>query len=96
MSMIPYYDEDERLIAFMSEDWARSYEDRGKGRAIRCRGEIVRMYKVSGPQVVVYANVREAIGALHSASQTTQRIRNDQGIVVSPPKIREHKPRCRP
>ena len=85
---IPYYDSaDGRLLNLVRDATAQRYLAGGVARAVRRRnGGIVRLYSVTHERVHVNA------GAIHAAaSQTTQRIRDDGGVLIAPPLMREHR-----
>jgi hypothetical protein len=91
MSKIPYYDPaDGRLLNFLSEDAAQQYVADGIAHAVcRRNGRIARLYR----------RVRERVylspAAVHAAaSQTTQRVRDDGGVLIAPPWIRGHRRAC--
>lgn len=91
MSQIPYYDSDHALLSYMSEAKCEEYLAAGTARAVRSKnGSLRRLYRL--PRVRPYGTAGAAVAAMHgAASRTTERIRNDVGILISPPLIREHR-----
>jgi hypothetical protein len=92
MHLIPEYDPaDGKAINFVSEVKAQSLVDEGIAHAVRAKsGRIVRLYRRARERA--YGSARDGIGGLHAAaSLTTQRIRDDANVLVSPPWIREHR-----
>jgi hypothetical protein len=88
---VPYYDcADGRLLNMLSEDNAERYLSTGAARAIRSKkGRVVRLYSV--PTERVPGSISAAISAMHaSASQTTHRMRDKNGVLISAPTAREH------
>jgi hypothetical protein len=82
---IPFYDTpDNRILAYHSVAKCEEYIALGAAYAVRSRkGEIKRLYRI--PRQRAIFPVRSA------ASQTTQRVRNDFGVIISPPHSREHR-----
>jgi hypothetical protein len=93
MSQIPYYDSgDGKLLNSVSEATAQQYLADGSACAVRRRnGQIVRLYRCARERV--YVRPRDGIGALHAASQTTQRMRGQGDVLIAPgkPGLREHR-----
>jgi hypothetical protein len=87
MSKIPYCDYDNRPLDYVTPEKAEAYISAGVAKAVRQHrdGRIVLLKKL--PRERVYAKGSDALG---SASQTTQRLRDDGGALIAPPKIREH------
>src|SRR5712664_2059737 len=86
----PYYDADGRLIDFLPDSKCARYLALGIARAVRSRGEVVRLYRVTRERS--FGSARQAIAQLSSGSSTTVRLRNENGIVIAPPWTREHRP----
>ena len=92
MLRIPYYDSsDGRLLNYVSDTTAQQYLSDGVACAVRrSNGRIARLYQRGRERV--YATPRDGVSGLHSASQTTQRIRDDDGVLIAPRQIQEHRP----
>jgi hypothetical protein len=89
---IPYYDSaDGRRLDELSDAKAQRYLAEGKAHPIRSKnGRIVRLYSL--PRERTPATIAAAVAQLHAgASQTTQRIRNDERVLIAPPNMREHR-----
>ena len=84
---IPYYDAaDSRLLGFLNDHGCAEYLRGGVAKAVTTKkGEIVRMYRLHRERAYSSAHY------IHAASQTTDRLRNDQGVIIAPPVIRQHK-----
>lgn len=89
---IPYYDAaDGRLLNMLSESEAQRYAADGTAHAIRSRaGRIVRLYGITRERVF------DSVAMLHgAASQFTQRVRDEDGVIIAPNPIREHQERAK-
>jgi hypothetical protein len=92
---VPYYDcADNRLLDMLTSVKAERYLVEGIAHAMRSKkGRLLRLYSVTREHV--YGSGAEAVRAMNgAASQTTQRIRNEQGVLIAPPTHREHKIPC--
>lgn len=85
---VPYYDSaDGRLLNMLSDGEVSRYLANRAARAIRAKsGRVVRLYSIPRERAF------DSVAMLHAAaSQTTQRMRDDGGVIIAPPCIREHK-----
>lgn len=87
--IIPYYDVDRHLTNMLSPSEAENYVRLGVARPVRSKGEIVRLYRL--PKDRMFANAQQAIGQMRACSNTTRRMTNSAGVIISPPKIVEHR-----
>jgi hypothetical protein len=93
--LVPFYDcADNRLLDMLPPDKVDRYLSKGTAHAIYSKaGRVVRLYSIAAGRV--HGSIGAAVSALHSAaSQTTQRIRNQEGTLIAPPTSREHKTLC--
>ena len=92
MHKIPYYDTDERLIDFLTPAKADSYLSGGYARAIRSgkNGPIRRIYRMNRERAYIHP-AAAIMAAQAAASGTTERVRNDNGVVISGPEYRQHR-----
>jgi hypothetical protein len=91
VSQIPYYDSDHTLLGYLNEAKCAKYIADGVATAVRSRdGQVRRLYRRTRERV--YGTVGAAIAAMHgAASKNTERLRNDGGVLIAPPWIREHR-----
>ena len=90
MSKIPYYGADHRLLNLLSESEAERYAKDGTARAVRSKGTIKRLYYRERERV--YGSGASAVIAFsHAANGTTERVKDDRGVVIAPPFIRQHR-----
>ena len=93
MNTIPYYDVDNRLIAFLTLPKAEVYVRDGIATAVRSgkAGPLRRLYRKTAERI--FTSPSEVSFA---ANSTTERLRFDGGAIFAGPRIREHRPAQKP